>query len=200
MLGVCLVPALIFPVGVLGILLLVTVALRFHGTHREDRLRQSVLTLVFALLCFYLMLLIARLFRELTDSGQFSFLLDGGFYLRALTCWCRTDGLLRPLSGVFSGTVNQLLLWGGLLGAVFSVFGAWRYGHAEGLLLGVAALGVLLMWLLTGVYALAAALVPALGYVFVHFARRGRRGFAIGGAAGCFVVSLIYDLVLLGVL
>lgn len=196
-LGVSAVPAMAPMAAVLGIFLLLGLALRFHGTHRADRGRQLALTAAFAAVCFYLLLLIVRLFLELEDSADLGVLLTGGFYLRAVTGWCTGLTLQLPQN---LAAINPVLLAGGLIATGFSLFAAWRYGRAEGLLLAFAVLGGTAVWLLTGVYLLPAALIPAVCCTFVSFLRRGCRGFAACGIACSFVTAVLSALALLGAL
>lgn len=185
--------ALTFTLGVIAVALL-----RFRRTHRLDRFRGLIGTLI--VFCFTFALGVVLLQAGLALlGGNAAVLQQPAFYLRALTAWFVLWGKL-PAIPLFSPAVNLPLILAGLIGAAFSVYDAWRYGRPQGLILALAAVGGLLTCLLCGVYLHGAALIPAVVYTFARCKQRGAVGLMASGLIGAFLMSLLYALMMTNVI
>jgi len=189
----------LFPVIFLTMIaVVVTAVVRVMRTHRLNRFSGLFGTLAVFFLT-YLAGVVALQVVLTLRSGNVNALRTPLFYFNAMLSWLLYHG--NPANfHLLSAAVNLPLVALGLVGLIFSLYDLRRYGKSYGLLLIFAALGGVLTALLCGVYILTTALIPAAVYTFARARERARPGLMAAGLIGAFVTTLIYNLLLAGVL
>ena len=169
-------PVLCIPVAFLLLAGLGSLLRRFHVSSSPDRGPEAVACLAVFCVSWALVSLIALALIRLVTLGDTAFYRSAAFYFDALTPW-RAMARLEPsfVSFLFANPLTLLL---GLAGAIVSFYTARRYGHPDVLLIPAAMAGVLTLLFLSGVNAVEAAAIPAIGYMTMRLQSRGRRAAA----------------------